>query len=243
MILRVKLKKLTNTSSKKVIFISLMTSFILTSCQDAAPPNAPECLLPGEEVLEDVNSRTPASNPDQVAAPVECLVPEQDEDAKMEINERLFDFNDNKVTKMNKALVRLKLVLNSVEFKERVLAHQYEGEVVFQANQGLSNSEIYERIMLASESLTPGEDEVMDVDINLYYKNNGVVGYTYPDSKGFWVNDKFFTTYTLSEVAANVVHEWLHKVGFDHDFDRTARREFSVPYGVGTIVKELIQKM
>ena len=97
--------------------------------------------------------------------------------------------------------------------------------------------------MLGSEVLIPGNDEEMDLDITLYYANNSVVGYTYPDTTRVWTNDKFFSTYTYAQVAQNVVHEWIHKLGFGHDYNRTTRRNYSVPYGIGTIIKDLIEEM
>ena len=58
-----------------------------------------------------------------------------------------------------------------------------------------------------------------------------------------WTNDKFFTTNSLGKVAGNIVHEWTHKLGFEHDFNSTARRNYSVPYAVGNIIQELVDSL
>ena len=97
--------------------------------------------------------------------------------------------------------------------------------------------------MLGAETLSPEEDEEIDIDITLYYSNNSTVGYTYPNTNRIWVNDKFFAVNSLGKVAANVLHEWTHKIGFDHDFKRTTRRNFSIPYGVGTIIEKMVDGM
>ncbi len=71
----------------------------------------------------------------------------------------------------------------------------------------------------------------------MYYKNNGVVGYTYPNSDTIWLNRKFHQNYTLEESAANLAHERSHKLGYTHDFKRTSRRVNQVPYPVGSAIK------
>jgi hypothetical protein len=179
---------------------------------------------------------------DQVPAR-DCVIPEREETANLTINASLRDFGPEKEEKMRDALDRLKIIINSKVFKSRILNHEYQGEKTFVDNGGLTNEEIYEKLMIGAETLMPDEDEEVDVDITLYYKSNSTVGYTYPDTNRIWVNDKFFATFTLGKVAANVTHEWTHKIGFGHDFNRTAKRDFSVPYGVGTIIQELVDGM
>jgi hypothetical protein len=194
-----------------------------------APVDNISCVLPGQE-NKDAGDRI-------------CQVPERNPAANMEINVELTDFTDAQAVKMHSALERLKIVLNSKVFKEKILNHKYNGEFTFINNMGLSNQEIYEKIMLGAESLKPEVDEELDLDITLYYKKNSTVGYTYPNVNRIWVNNNFFATFTLGKVAANAVHEWTHKIGFDHDSNRTSRRAFSVPYGVGTIVQKLVDGM
>jgi hypothetical protein len=153
------------------------------------------------------------------------------------------NFNESQIIKMNKAIEKIKIVINSTEFKDRVLAHTYKGEVTFVQNDGLTNLEVYEKIMTGAESLNLVRDQEMDIDVTMYYKNNSTVGYTYPSTPRTWVNSKFFNKYTHSQVAKNVVHEWTHKVGFGHDFKRTSRRPYSVPYAVGSIIEDLINEL
>lgn len=216
----------------RLIKLIIAYSFLYTtlvSCQDPIP-QAADCVLPEKSNSEEADVQI-------------CSVPEPEELASLELNVELKDFNTKQEEKMRDALAQLKIILNSKVFKERVLNHQYEDESTFVDNNGLSNKEIYEKIMEAAEVLDPEVDQEMDLKITLYYANNSTVGYTYPDSDRVWVNNKFFAGYSLAKVAANVVHEWTHKLGFGHDFRRTTRRNFSVPYGVGTIVRELIEKM
>jgi hypothetical protein len=70
-----------------------------------------------------------------------------------------------------------------------------------------------------------------------------VVGYTYPDSARIWSNGNYFYSMTVNELAAHFVHEWLHKIGYDHDFKSTARRPYSVPYAVGDLVEVIADQL
>ena len=75
------------------------------------------------------------------------------------------------------------------------------------------------------------------MDLNLSVRNfsfwqRNVVGYTSQGTPEITMNRSFFDGYTPAEIAGNMAHEWMHKLGFEHDFRATARRPDSVPYAV-----------
>jgi hypothetical protein len=76
----------------------------------------------------------------------------------------------------------------------------------------------------------------MDLEVELYYAANSVVGYTYGGSKRIWVNTKFFNSFKENSVAGNLFHEWLHKLGYTHSYASTPTRPYSVPYAIGRIM-------
>ncbi|MBD65386.1 MAG: hypothetical protein CME62_09270 [Halobacteriovoraceae bacterium] len=258
---------------KNLNFLMVLVSFlVMTSCKEGLPGDAADCVEPDMQHLmklkqgqdqpaaedptvcrapvddnaDDGSDGSIGDNPadepidDDVDEPVD--LPEEPS-AAFTINYVLRDFSKSKRAKMDDAIEKLKLVVNSIEFKEAVLAHTYNGVYQYVDNLGLSNSQIYEKIMAGAETLNPAIDEEMDIDITLYFTNNSVVGYTYPNSERIWVNDKFFTSNSLGQVAANIMHEWTHKIGFGHDYNRTARRPYSVPYAVGSIVRRLVDNL
>lgn len=145
----------------------------------------------------------------------------------------------NQQNKFENALDIVRLVITTEEFKNRVLNHKYNGVKQFVNNNGLSNSQIYKKILEAAETFKTVKNNTMDMGVELYYSSNNVIGYTYPTSTQIWVNRKYFDTFALTSVAMNLTHEWLHKMGFGHDSSATTRRPYSVPYAIGYIVRDI----
>lgn len=73
----------------------------------------------------------------------------------------------------------------------------------------------------------------------MYYQASSVVGYTSPSITYINVNTKFFNTYAANQVAGNLFHEWLHKLGYSHDSSATAKRPYTVPYAIGYMVRDI----
>ncbi|MBA2403573.1 MAG: hypothetical protein H0V66_02280, partial [Bdellovibrionales bacterium] len=144
--------------------------------------------------------------------------------------------------KVEKAIAIIKKVIASEEFKNKVINFTYGGKKTYVDNDGFSNEEIYQKLLDGSESLRPGNDHTMDLDLELYYSSKNTVGYTYPSGLRIWMNTKYFDAYTPSEVAGNVFHEWTHKLGFGHASSYSVSRDSSVPYALGYLIEELGKK-
>lgn len=157
-------------------------------------------------------------------------------------NVTLTKFNAVGEEKVMKAISIIKTVIRSKEFRERVLNFSYAGKKAFVDNGGLSNEEIYQKLLDGSEELDPGIDHEMDLDLELYYSRKKTVGYTKPDALRIWMNSKFFNVYSPSEVSGNIFHEWVHKLGFNHAFYYSVSRDSSVPYALGYLIEELGKK-
>lgn len=152
------------------------------------------------------------------------------------------NFKPDEEEKVYKAIDIIKAVIGSKEFKERVLNFEYNGKKEFVDNQGLTNIEIYQKLLDGRESLSPELDHQMDLELELYFSYRNTVGYTYPEELKIWMNKKFFRVYTPAEVAGNLFHEWTHKLGFSHSFRYNKARDYSVPYGLGYLIRELGKK-
>jgi hypothetical protein len=154
----------------------------------------------------------------------------------------LSGFTTSDKEKYNEAVAIVKKVVATEAFRTRVLNHTYNGVKTYVQNNGLTNAQIYQKILEAAEKLTPAKNNTLDVGVKLYYENNSVVGYTNGSITYINVNTKFFDSYDPNEVAGNLFHEWLHKQGYGHDSDATARRPYSVPYAIGYMIRDIGKK-
>ena len=220
----------------------LLAGLNATGCKEGVI-NSKACSLNYEEALQKHTELVVKSEATEEDAPRECDVPTQEPGANLGVNIVMRNFNDTQETKMLDAVERIKLVINSIDFKERVIGHTYNGERTFVDNNDMTNEEIYEAIMDASETLIPEVDNEMDIDVTMYYKRTSTVGYTYPDTTRTWVNSRFFNGYTAGQVASNATHEWTHKIGFGHSYYNNAARPYSVPYAIGGIIEELVDSL
>jgi hypothetical protein len=228
--------------TKTIFIVSLL--LLLVSCQ------------PPQEGCESATTDKPLITEAQDEKPLntegECPVPEDPQDGptgEVPYEASLFEadvvlnkFDSHDEVKVRKAISIIKEVIRTQEFKDRIINFTYNGKKQFVDNEGLTNTEIYQKLIDASEELRPGIDHKMDLELELYYSSRNTVGYTYPSGLKIWMNTKYFDVYTPSEVAGNVFHEWTHKLGFGHDSRYSVSRDSSVPYAVGYIMEELGKK-
>lgn len=156
-----------------------------------------------------------------------------------ETNVKFVNQTSSQKAKLEKALEIIKLVIATDEFRTKILNHKYGGKKTFVDNGGYSNQEIYNKILEGAEKLQPTKDNELDIEIEMYTESSSVVGYTMTNSKRIWVNTKFFNNYTAAGVAHNLMHEWLHKLGFKHSASYSSSRDYTVPYAIGDLVGEI----
>jgi hypothetical protein len=141
--------------------------------------------------------------------------------------------------KVEAAAALIRQVLATEEFREKVINHKYGSKYTYVDNAGLTNSQVYEKILDGAETLRPAKNNAMDLEVAFYYENSNTVGYTTTGSMRIYMNTKYFNTYTPAQVARNLMHEWLHKIGFKHAVNYSTSRDSSIPYAIGEIVQDL----
>jgi hypothetical protein len=168
------------------------------------------------------------------------------------------NFNESEARKVQEATEHFHEAINSPEFKEFMLNFSYEVQSCsgrwcwrkcsvtdrseFKRNNGLSNEGVYNQLLTGEETLRPGVDREIDVDLELdrRYKR-GVLGYTYSSSKSQWIYNSFFRNGEVHDVAGNIAHEWVHKMGYGHASKDNSTRKYTVPYAVGYFVRDYIR--
>lgn len=228
---------------KRSIFIPMMLLIALVGCgkgsQGSGSPNQ-----------SGLNAQTTQIEDDSVtgAAPLQNEVANKSISSTSSLpsaalsfktNVSLMGFNSSQASKYNQAIAIVKKVVATEAFRGKVLNFAYGGAKQFANNIGKTNSQIYQSILDAAEKLKPIKNNTIDLGVKLYYAANSVVGYTNPSITYINVNTKFFNTYSANQVAGNLFHEWLHKLGYDHDSSPTSRRPYSVPYAIGYMIRDL----
>lgn len=77
----------------------------------------------------------------------------------------------------------------------------------------------------------------LTIPVEMYYKNNNVVGYRTPPAPDIYTNRKYHQGATACARASNLFHEWSHTVGYTHSYKATKTRPRSVPYSINAAVE------
>ncbi len=217
---------------QKPVDNSVPVTPVITPTQPSVPvePSAP--------IIEDDPAKGEIESADSDCPP--CTLPGHEPlpEHKLKMNIKYFGSAATaaRKAKYDKAQEVFQKVTDSQEFKDKVLAFKYQ-QMTADPKKGAQA--VYDHILAGNEKLQPDVDKEVDMEVEFYYANNSTVGYTYGTVKRIYVNTKFFDSYKPSSVAANLIHEWLHKLGYGHDSSATSRRPYSVPYGVGSIMRGL----
>ncbi len=219
----------------------LLTSLFCVSCNKSGGDSSSSA--PATDVTNVDTSmpdeQDPAQEPEPTPAPLPVsTVPALALSFRTNVD-YLSGFDSSDEEKYDEAVSIVKKVVATEAFRTKVLNHVYNGTKSYANNNGLTNAQIYQTILDAAEKLTPSKNNTLDVGVKLYYTNNSVVGYTSTSITYINVNTKFFDSYDPNEVAGNLFHEWLHKLGYGHDSTATTRRPYSVPYAIGYMIRDL----
>ncbi len=219
---------------KLTVFLFLLTLFV--SCGKSGGGSKSDSGKTSAEVADNQNNDDTS---DEVSDDV------VDNDAiTFDTDIKTYKFTSSGKSKIQKAAELIREVVASPEFKSKVLNHKVNGKKTFIDNGGLSNSQIYQKILDGSEKLTPGKNNTMDLEVELYTDNSSItVGYTYPTTIRVWMNSKYFNSNTAALVTTNLMHEWLHKLGFKHSASATSTRKYSVPYAIGYMVRDMAKAL
>jgi hypothetical protein len=160
---------------------------------------------------------------------------------KVEIHEHI-NYSSAQLEKLNKVKSLIETVVNSDSFRIKILNMHVSPD---NNPEGLSNQQIYNRLMEANELSYTNKLTVIDLNLRIkpvpFYKPfTSVVGYTNPSIHYIVTYRSKFENCALHELAAHYIHEWTHKLGFDHLEKETW--DNAVPYLVQNIVEELAEK-
>jgi hypothetical protein len=150
----------------------------------------------------------------------------------VQVNE-LINFTEQRKKKLYDAIEILESVVNSQRFKDRFLSAK------FIETNGMTNEQIYKMLMSGKDQFG-GEDSDIDLHLTFYHRWwSRVVGYILPSGKQY-INGKFFDSMDLPSIANNLLHEYMHRLGF---IDPRRNPLQGVPYQTGNLCEELARGM
>lgn len=145
--------------------------------------------------------------------------------------------------KLMEALGILERVVNSEAFRNRVIAHPS-----YTFDEGLSNEQIYNRLIWGTPDPTPGGlgvPRVVFFDYELvprpWYKRKRVIGWRNEDTNDIFTYIDSFDAMTPAELASHLGHEIVgHLAGeFEHPRKAGDVRDRSVPYVIDGFIEQL----
>ncbi len=228
---------------KSILLLSIF--LLLMSCNGAQ-----DCKVSGtkeikqEAAVQGDGCQSPDPDPEDPTEPTPDPLPHPEgevpaEASTFEASLKFVNFDVEQEEKVHKAIEIIKKVIASDEFRTRVINFTYNGTQGFVDSKGLTNEQIYLSLLRGAEKLVPEDDNEMDLELELYYSSKNTVGYTYPNTVRIWMNTKYFTPYTPTQVAGNIFHEWTHKLGYEHASSYSIARDSSVPYAIGYLIRDL----
>lgn len=177
---------------------------------------------------------------------------------KISLNAVFNNFNISEIQKIKKASTLFCECLNSPEFEHFIKNFYWEKTFYsgfwwwkrshFKGGHSfrlapMTRIDVYNTIINASETLNGEVDNEIDVSVILdKRRNKRVLGYTYSNTPSQWIYNFFFRNGEVSDIAGNICHEWLHKLGFTHEYKGNPLRAFTVPYAVGYFVRDWIKE-
>ena len=229
-----------------IMFCIMMFNISLQSCgpkdDDRSPPSMePVPTHPNDNTTPPPVTPDPGPDPDPTPLP-----PEEDPEpvppvSGFKVNVQFYgsQATSARIAKYKRAICIVKKVMDDQVIKDKIMSFDspYTTNKFYDTSD--TNAQVLQHIKDGNETLQPTKDGELDVEVEFYYAATSTVGYTYPSSKRIWVNTKFFDGYTPSSVAANLTHEWLHKLGYKHAVNYSDSRNYSVPYAIGSMVRSL----
>lgn len=157
---------------------------------------------------------------------------------------KLYKFKKQwRIKKARRVVVSMNEIINSELFKQKVRdfdftdrRHRYTKEEEYR--EVTDNQEILDILMKGREQGSPeGDDYIWKLNIKL---GRGLRQVGRREGNLIITQNWFFKPPgNEGSLAAHWIHEHSHVLGFHHDFKETTRRIKSIPYGLGTIAKEV----
>ncbi len=119
-------------------------------------------------------------------------------------------------TDVQKASEIIKQVVATQEFRDRILNHTVNGVKTFLNNNGLSNEEIYQKILDAADDNSLTKDNIMNLELEVSASSSGsgILFQIVSGIKKILSLFNLFSSATPAGIAQNLFQMWLGNLGF-----------------------------
>lgn len=146
-----------------------------------------------------------------------------------------------------------RIVVNSEEFETRVKGASFQKGQAFSYSSE-SGPQVYQKLLDGAE-LSSAKDGLWQLSYKFEAKHQKclgfgrwkkctalVYGWTDPTTKDVFINSVPWDERDDCGIVGTIVHEQSHKLGYDHPFDYTSTREYSIPYALGNLAATICRK-
>jgi hypothetical protein len=149
---------------------------------------------------------------------------------------KLGNFSNNDKVRIERIINNLNKVINTDEFKQSVINHKSSGLIKFEENNNETNTQILDKILSGQETLDQKNDYEWSLNLNLKWLfSRSTLAYTEFKKPEIYINSRYYSRESDSEIAGTICHEYMHKVGYTHSKEYSIKRINTIPYAVGEI--------
>lgn len=152
------------------------------------------------------------------------------------------NFSKEEKIRLEVMMTSIEKIINSSQFKARVLAHQFNNVETFAANDGLSNAQILTKLLDGKETRSRVADQKWSFVLSRKYQWkwwSSVTAFTSGNTDVITIYHSYIRDASNYELVRTLCHEYTHKLGFGHPDKIEAVWDFTVPYAVGAICQEV----
>lgn len=235
---------------KKIIAVSLL---ILTSCASSnrlehaveTPEPLPDFSKPSTDAAGVIPTEPKITEPvESPQVPTVFSVSAASKPASVEhttIVTKVYGGTEAQRQRFLKIAGQVEQVINSEKFKTRLLSNKYKGKLGFYQSSA-TPKEVLEKMLKADEFNKGKPDHIWQYELYITRLPRLVYGRMYWPKPPIYFNDRYLDKRASSGLAGTFCHEKAHQLGYTHK-DLSSKRQFSVPYTVGTVCAEVYKAM
>ena len=160
-------------------------------------------------------------------------------------NNRLINFSRKKdIEKAERVRKLIVEVINDEHFRTEILRADFKDRRYIDENRNtteIKNNEIILQKIISGKEQYTGENEDFEWDLRITLYRSLTSEFGHRSRETIFTKKKKFRSMSERYIASHWIHEYMHVIGFTHDYKKTNIRPYSVPYLIGTIASNTLE--